>query len=497
MVAIASDSVVPSEKVCRKSVKNLEAVVRQLVRFSEMEPKKRSAHFRGNRKDIFCHIPHPSGHGHLICGAIGFERFDKIAADIFEIDCSLVDRFSREDARKAVIESFVVRVLKEHRNLDIDLARLILTDVIGKARNSLANTVHFLPCVFFQNGGPDEFSVGPVHFMRTRKFLRTQKEALHASLEKGIANHTEKARSANPDANTGTSDAAWFSKYSRNIHARAIRTYRQYPWVAKVAINDCAIEVAEAHAVKSVEAALHLIRLLLGSRVTRKIRRAWSRGDAVRTAGIWADASGEIHVSISSSGMSPVGTENWYEGLTLDGGYLMVLLGSAIRPLANPKPMHHLHQRLLDAIHWFGDAATEAESTSQIIKYTSAIECLIFGEYNRGQSVTFAKRLQAIANVFSTEKSSKTYAEAVMVYKARSELLHGDLSPRSKSAFEIAEIAEELCYLCITALAYMASKVMVVRGNIPAEDWEKLLQEFSDQGESVIAEFKLFAETSN
>lgn len=452
------------------------------------------AHFRGNRKDLFCDIPHPSGHGHLICGATGFERFDNIAADIFEIDCSLVDRFSREEARKAVIESFTARVLKEHRDVNIDLARLIFADAIAKGRASLANSVHFLPCVFFRNGGPDEFGIGPVHFMRTRKFLKTQKEALHESLEKGIAAQAEKTKSANSDVsvNEGLGDAASYSRFSRNIQARAIKTYRQYPWVARVAINGCDKESAEQHAVKTVEAALHLIRLLLGSRLTRKVRRAWSRGDALRTAAIWADEGSGIHISVSSSSMGPVGTENWHEGLTLDGGYLMTLLGSAIQPLANPKPILHLHQRLLDAIHWFGDAATETESTSQIIKYTSAIECLMFGEYSRGQSTAFAKRLQAIAKVFFLGKNSKTYANAVMVYKARSELLHGDLSPRSKSAFEVAQMAEDLCHLCITAVAHMAPKVIAVHGNISAKDWEKLLQDFSEKGEPAIADLRLF-----
>jgi len=192
------------------------------------------------------------------------------------------------------------------------------------------------------------------------------------------------------------------------------------------------------------------MRIFLGADRTKQLRLAWSRGDALRVAGMWSDADDLIQVSVGSRGIGPVGFENWHDALTQNGGLDLQVFGSALYPLADTMETFHLHERFIDAINWFGDAATDPEASASVVKYTSAIERLFFGKFHSKhdeQKLThkqiFASRVKHVFVAFNCD-DVRTDENANKVYNARSELLHGSSSPRGEQISEQAKIAEEL-----------------------------------------------------
>ena len=474
----------PSSKTISQALSAAQAICRQIIRFLKMPHNERASHFRRHPLDALCMIQHHSGRGSLICGTLAYKKFSRLAELVTEFQPDLAHRTSREQLKKIVIDLFVQYILKESREVDRSTMEQLLVDAANKARQSLQTTEHYLPCVLFLSGGPDEFEVGPVTFTRKAAFFRKHKQSLkhsvvrsvdaHAAhIDKTIANGFPHERAATPEQS---------ARFIRGLHARAIKTYRNYPWIATVRIVNCDQTTSEDRAPKVVEVALHVIRILLGAGHTTRLRLAWSRGDALRTAGMWADADNMIHMRVSSSSIGPVGGENWYKGLTQDGGQSLRIFGSALFPLADPIKPSNLHERFIDAINWFGDAATSHESSVSVVKYVSAIERLLFGKFHpRSHQKMFATRIMHILHAFSCS-DKQTYAKAMGIYDARSKLLHGSSSPRNLEITEQVAVAEELARLCILCAAQLYPMMLEVYNDRTPDELESIMDKICKSG---------------
>lgn len=471
------------KKIVARSQRDLEFICRQILRFTRMQPKELIAHVQKHREDMFCTIPHPNG-GHLQCSALGWRKFSALADRVIDFEPKLARRVEPEQVKKAVIDAFVQRVLKEKRELNLETCEQILRDVAEKSRKSLQDTEHYLPCVLFLRGGPDEFSIGPVTFVRRIKFFRDRRQALRQSAVKNEAAHIEQVNEAVehgfPRERAASTDLS--RKFVRGLQARAIKTYRGYPWVACVRVVNCDHETSKRLAANVVETALHVIRIFLGAARTKRVRLAWSRGDALRTAGLWSDSEGVIHTRIGSQSIGPVGFENWHDGLIQNGGYELKIFSSALVPLADPKKTSQLHARFIDAINWFGDAATDTEPTASVVKYVSSIERLLFGEYERGRKKAFANRAEKIFKAFNCEDSERTYADALNVYAVRSALLHGASSPRDADARKLVVVAEELARLCLFCVAQLYPMMKCAYKDLEPEKLEKVMKMIEREG---------------
>lgn len=448
-----------------------------------MKPRESSEHIRKHPKDAFCMIPHPNG-GHLQCGVHGWKKFSSLVDMVIELDPELVRRVEPEQVRGAVIDSFAQRVLKEKRDLDLGTSEQILQDAAEKSRKSLQDTEHYLPCVLFPRGGPAEFSIGPVTFVRRIKFFRDKKQALRRSAVKNECAHIEQVNAAVergfPRGQAVTPEQS--RKFVRGLQAGAIKTYRAYPWVACVQIVNCDHETSKRLAANVVETALHVIRIFLGASHTKRVRLAWSRSDALRTAGLWSDSEGVIHPRIGSQSIGPVGFENWYDGLILHGDYELKVFGSVLAPLANPKATSQLHARFIDAINWFGDAATDTQPTASVVKYVSSIERLLFGEYRPGRKKAFSSRVEKIFKAFNCNGSKHAYADALKVYGVRSELLHGASSPRDTKARKLVVIAEELARMCLLCAAQLYPMMKCAHKDLEPTKLEEVMKKIENEG---------------
>src|SRR5690606_19300333 len=107
------------------------------------------------------------------------------------------------------------------------------------------------------------------------------------------------------------------------------------------------------------------------------------------------------------------------------------VLGGVLGKVADPTGASHLHLRLIDAIAWFGDGATDRSAPSSIVKYVSAIERLLFGQFDDDRTKNFAKRVYGVLRGLDSDEGDKTYQLALRLYRARSAILHGELSSDS------------------------------------------------------------------
>lgn len=471
------------KQIISQARSDVKIICRQILRFLKMPWKEQISHFQRHQYDALCSIQHPDGRGHLTCGALAWEKLGLLANRVIDFEPELARRVSTEQLRKIVVDVFVQYILKEHREVDLATVEQMLVDTANKAKQSLQSTEHYLPCVLFHNGGPNEFKIGPVTFMRRITFFQKHKQAFRRSVDRAVSAHMEhvnkavkrgfsRDRAATPEQS---------KQFIRGLHARTIKTYRNYPWVATVRLINCDKVVSEERAAKTVEVALHVIRVLLGADHTKRLRLAWSRGDTLRTAGMWADADNLIHVSIASRSMGPVGFENWHDALTNNCGLYLQVLGSALNQLADPIESSHLHERFIDAINWFGDAATDLEASASVVKYTSAIERLFFGKFHKKHSNMFASRVTHVFDAFKCS-DERTYENSIKVYGTRSELLHGSSSPRDVQIRKQARIAEDLARMCILCAAQLYPMMLEAYGNPGTDKLEEIMDRIGREG---------------
>ena len=476
------------EKAAKRAQSDIEFICKQLLRFAKMPHDERMAYLRKHPYEAFCQIPHPDGKGHFLCGDLARKRLGKLTSLVLDLDHGLGRRVGRQRARDAVEDAFVKRVLRERLEVNQETSVLLLQDALTTLRKSLSVTEHYFPCVFFPNGGPDEFSIGPVTFTRRVKFFKDRKLVFKHSVDaKTVAHivHVNEMVAQGFPRERAYSEAE-SRKLVRGLQARSIKSYRAYPWVASVMVIDCDKASSKERAIRAVEIALHIVRLLLGAEPTRKLRLAWSQSEPLQTAHLYADANGVIQASGSSSALGPV-AKNWHEAL-MQGSSELVALGSLLTKIVDPVEMHHLHQRLIDAINWFGDAATDSNASSSIVKYVSAIERLLFVKFEQGRTKTFPTRVKAILKEFGCDDDSRVYEQACKVYKIRSVLVHGSYSPTEDKAHEIVLLAEELSRMCLLCSTHLYLMMLQALGSVDPDKLEDVMKRISGEGLNWLAE---------
>lgn len=471
-------------RIFRKALRDIEFICRQILRFSKMSPEQLLKHMAKRKEDAFCTIPHHSGQGHLICGHEASQRFDTLGNLVLDYEPYLAGRVNSEIIREKIVDAFVQRVLREHGGLDTATAETILKDASDRCKESLGTREYFLPCVLFNHGGPNEFRVGPVTFARRATFFRSRRAMLKESVQAGIRSHIAHVNRAVMDGfpcdRAATEEQS--RQFVRSLHARALKTFRNYPWVARASVSNCGYETGTEIAERTITLAINSMRVILGASHTSGLRLAWFPVNPRQTAQMWTNSEGMVQVSIGSKADGPVGVKNWYDGLTISNGSELAILGSALEPLVTCAPVFHLQQRLLDAINWFGDAAADPEPTASIVKYVSAIERLLFGARQRETRKQFGSRLKALWVGFDCDGKETVGDRAHKVYEARSCLLHGSMSPRSTDIHHLVTQSGEIARLCILCAGQLYPMMIRAYGDPGPDMLEKVMMKIQGEG---------------
>lgn len=442
---------------------------------------------------IFYRVPRPDGKGHIYFGELGVEKFETLAELVLELDNSLAQRVGLQQARDKVIDIFIKLLLIEGCEVNQETASRLLQETSIELRKSLVVIEHYLPCILFPVGGPDEFSIGPVTFSRRAKFFRERRVLLKNSIKEKTAAHINKVNLA---VSRGyPRNRAYSEKQSeelvRKTQISALKKYREYKWIASVKVIDCDENISRKRAVRVIDMVLHIVRILFRSEPTRNIRSAWSQIEPSRTAHLYADTNEVIHVGLASRTSEAIGVENWYEVL-MQGNRALNFLGSSLRSIVDPKEACFLSQRVIDAINWFGDAATDLNPSSSIVKHVSAIERLFFGKFSQGRTKIFAERVQKILEVLNCDDRQDAYEQAITVYKARSALVHGEYSPSEYKINQLAHTAESLSRMCLLCATEIYPMLLAAFENPGSVELEKVMQRISSEGLDWLADLAGF-----
>ncbi|SMQ96314.1 hypothetical protein NBC2815_02993 [Xanthomonas fragariae] len=250
-------------------------------------------------------------------------------------------------------------------------------------------------------------------------------------------------------------------------------------------------DVAEQLAIRIVNLAIHVLRLVIGAGVTSGLGVAWSPTTPHRDANLWFDSNRYMRVKLSIRVKGVVALMDWEEVLRPPFLPYLTSFGSSLFALAEGRDVSHIQQRLIDSVTWFGDASTDMESAAKIVKYVSAIERVIIAGRQAGTRVTFMKRLQALYEGFECDGSSNIGDRASRLYAARSAILHGEISHRDAGLKSVAEEAEDIARLCLHCISHLYPMLLCCYGNISSELLEKLLSKVQVDGvEWIVSEYE-------
>ena len=239
------------------------------------------------------------------------------------------------------------------------------------ASEKLIHVTHHIPCVLFSNKDPEIFAVGPITFRRTGKFFVDEAQAFekyHCEevdlYSKGLCG--EKSALSEDEIHLK-------AKAKADEWIKVIQDYyRDYGWVASVTIPPCHAELSRSSAERATDAALDVLRLFVGS-YSKEYRRANASNGPYRIHRLASDRTGCLLVSHSYGGGGVPAGEDWYDSIMKLAVPYWNLFEEAITALIFDKKNDELNQRLLDALHWFGQAVTEPNPAAKVVKYAAAL----------------------------------------------------------------------------------------------------------------------------
>lgn len=331
------------------------------MRLNSMSPEESKAYFEKNGKDALCAIPHPSGRGHLICGLLAYEKFSQIAERHLSGDKSLESKIIRKTLSDAIIRDFVNRFMKRGETIDKSSVSKLLSSASKHIKKKILIKTHYIPCVINEDDAPEEFFIGPVHFLLTKNFLKEHEENFQTERIKRCDEHVKRCNEA---VERGFPKERVLSPgqckdYADSLIDGVVKNFSNYHWIAEVKIPGCDENTSYARAEIVVEGALNVLRLMLGEYYSKKFRRAFSPGLCTSSARLTKDENNRLHFSISSSSQGELLGKKWFKFISEPNDKFLRIIGAALEGLVYPYSCSHLQQRFLDALMWYGKGVKE------------------------------------------------------------------------------------------------------------------------------------------
>lgn len=420
-------------RILSRATKLIKKIGIQVNRFKNMTHQEQLKFFRANRFSSFFSLKDSAGR-EFFYGEHGSRNFDQLCELLLLFNPELKGRVGYDLTKKSLKSSYAKVYLEEDLDVSPASAQIFFEVCVSSLKSNFEIFEHHFPCVFFIEESPDFFDVGPVKFSRMNLFVANAELILNA----GPPSDKE--------------------DIIKSIDRRAIDYYRCFPWVMSIKVGGCDYETSFDNAVFSCNTALNIIRVLFGSNYTEWVKLSTGLGESLSSARIYAGNNGQMVCSLSARAHSPSGPPNWYEFLNGEGGEYKDFFGDLIDKFCNFREMSELSKRLMDAINWFGDAALELSPGAAIVKYVTCIERLYFGAQYQDFKKVFSKRISKILTDFECPSAKNSLETVGEIYKVRSTLVHGAVSPSLGDSpwplFEAENIAKD-CILCALQIYLM------------------------------------------
>lgn len=449
-------------------LRDLEFICTELIHFGKMSFQELKAHFEINKGDVLCTIPHPSGRGDLICGWQAYERFLHIAKRHLEGFQDLEKQLRAEDMRRALIYDFVNRFIKRQAPFDSQNVAKMLTAALNRVKQKRKDLTHFIPCIVCEDKIPDEFFIGPVHFVLMKKFLADNGGEFELERQRIYDEHRKRCLDAieagTPEERVASPEGS--KRIADGLVAGVTTYFQDFPWIAEVRIPQCNEKISRLRAELAVESALNVLRVLIGEYHTERILQGAPSPSRTKSACLTKDnRSDRFEFSLSSGLKGAVFGHDWFSKLSTAAGCLLCAIGSSIIGIIDPSRCSHLQLRFLDALTWYGQGVTEVVPSAKVIKYVAALERIVITKKNEDISRTVSERVALLCSEMHPQKYEEWRRNTIKVYDYRSKLMHGDYSPLSQDLVAISGLAEKIARVTLqNAILFYISIEQTLRG---------------------------------
>lgn len=341
------------------------------------------------------------------------------------------------------------RFVRQDRKPDQTQATRMLAAALRRALADIEDRTHFIPSRLFEGGGPAGLAVGPVMFHRTASFREAHADAIAADPE---------------------------------FAALVERDFAPWAWTAEITVRGCDRIVSRERAVKAVDGALDMLRLYAGATRARALGRAGAPGlAAVAPAGLWADSKGRWHPARAEAAAPDDGAAILHQLHAGDGRDWLDRTGETLRPLADPSLGWPLAARFREAASWFGEGVTEASHAARILDFVTAIErAVVAGDHaDLWRTVT---RRAAVLAAAEGGGIAGWRRRAAAVYKIRSQIVHGALSPFAPEAAVMAPQAAVLARAALWGVLGFFETLGLTRARFSAVRLENAFRELESTG---------------
>lgn len=440
---------------------DLESILERTIWSLKQTPEQLMAHIRVNRTDVFHTIPDPKTGGKLIIGSDGTDRFWAIARR----HLASISARKRRTSLPAFVEQLRVEFsqlfLAEGAKADQPSVDQWINRAYAAIAEEYKATTHYIPCAFLDPANVRSFEVGPVTFLHKAEFSRLYGQEIDKLPESIRVRHREfvagMIEKGFPAENAATPEQS--ERLGHRMTDGLRDFFDCYNWYAVVMVDAADADVSYDRALFATRGALNIIKVLIGSYHTDRLRTANDPGSASKGARLTRDAKGEFEISLSTAAVDNVGVECWHEFLSKDERF--TLLARALSHCSTFEDPPHLCHRLMDAVTWFGDAVAEKSPAAKIVKFVNAIEriCGTDKEFvekdgekkERGVTDIVLTRSSILYSIITgkTFKAAKTEIEET--YKCRSKLVHGSLSPFADDVTEQLHKTDRLTGILLLA----------------------------------------------
>jgi hypothetical protein len=393
-------------------LRDLQRIAEGLAVYATSDPKAIMERLKAHKEDAMCTVRNYSGDGNLFCTRDGYNAMIELAERHRE-SLPVPDDYSLDDLVQAIRER-VVRVIVDEDD-DVAATRLLSASTDDARKHHKERTYHF-PCVVVSFEEPPQFRIGRVTFTSAKAFPRIFEQDLYLYAKRFSEEKQGDERVKN------------FQEYIADLG-----------WLATVSIPPCAKRNSKDRAEAAIRAAINLLRLVFGvthGRDMRVAHLAYTQPAKTEHA-VTEDGKFELNWSRTFSGA--LVTQDWY--LQMENWQDFWNLASQLIEATVSGKRSEISSRVEDALTWFGEAAFEDAPGKQILNFVAALERLTTTE-----SFSIHKFCSRVAMLAYESDSDfqKTYWNAFTIHNARSQVIHGGYSPRSRSFHKTVRVAHDL-----------------------------------------------------
>ncbi|WP_347302036.1 hypothetical protein V5740_08350 [Croceibacterium sp. TMG7-5b_MA50] len=414
----------------RKSFELISYILSEVAATATKASKSLSSVFE--EVDPWFMMPHPQGHGSLLVSKKAVSALDTLVMRVIKLR-DLESRVTYSDIKKELGAEIIKRFVSEGRAIDQKQTDRLLSWAAKRAAARCGEFTYYYPLRFTFTSEPGEIDIGAVKIRWLDQF------------QPEIFNQVKAYLRANPSE----SDRKWARKHLRT----AAEYYKSYKWVAVVTVKNCDAKRAQDAAHDLLTSALDCLYFLIGRKGTHRVEVGRFQISSDSRALAWIKKDGLMTIQTSTGSLDAMGfPEGWSKDLQRED---VVETLQLIRLVLNSKVdlsvRRPIASRFLDAARWFGEGVRDKQSFSKVVKFITAIERLMVAGSKSDIAETVSTRVADLTMSSDCLDDWRLKKKIVKeAYDLRSKLVHGSVSPFSKSVSEgvliCGDVAEEVLY---------------------------------------------------